>query len=1294
MNETIGSKAANFMGQLFLDETIVGYKNTKTGQVPILRFEAVYNFVTKGEPRTWRRINAIGEFLLTGTYEDSTRDTLPYAEKPIDIIAYDENDNTVKGLITACINHEIFETERPLKYDPKVDDESYAKYKQKYSELAGANNAAVRKHFAENFLYTDLDNFHLNDYSYFIHQALKIRFESWKDVPKNKPIQEIVSNASKKEKVVLEEEYAYNSDELEQDSRLWEFLETTYNKENREFAAGMKYKDILGKAFNVSKMDSISSINSSELNSFLKVFRDSSLEKAATLSTQYVDKLIDKMYSSGLLRLASYAKTIEEFGRQRLASLESAKKSANDALKPERDTAWLLELSKVLSVASRDPILLSIIYSYFPSLITFFFDAVAVTADYSNGGVGGGKEDAINSLDEFLKSFEKALGVGVNVDKQTINESVFRLVRDGKDSFANTARRIKEALDSYPLRRNIAPRSPDVFHLRIGASNFYVPPLTIDINTSFRTGSLTGGALRQKSSPKFNSGYKETSIRMRLFFPNYEEIWGISIDDASKIILTENYEIDFKTDGSSDEKIDKFLSSLRGLIAAFKYSPFLPIRNHYLNTVYGITGVALHSISVSTVPNFPFALAVDIELLNFNHKPFLPMINDFNQAIHWGKYRQYMGRAAGDLHRYVNSSFLMKTSESKNENEAKTQPKNENEAKTQPNRITVGSGTYDVTQYGASKLSRVSAYENDVITTNIVSEWMDGKNISFFVPAETQTKIFLPDTTSFRTDQEKAMKDYNQEYWQKLLGDIGIDINQSSDYGMNLTGVYNLSTQSTISPNVKYYIKSSIDFLTAGLGSRNTKLQVYAQIAIDFISENGLSGNEAAYIKDYNAQSVPAGTGPRDYSFQGQDFKDKYLSWMKQYLKELSAKAKNLLDAQVKSLTDKQAKKANIDIPDQYKNGSKQYKDLYDNIREQVKQGFNLLIYEQFFNSSMMKQLLEAARLRSGTYLFKEWEVPMLQIDLDPTSVVVKGVTCSISNNFGKMQLQMQDEPTYQHIGGGDTNINISITVVGEKELNKIKRVFDHVNALARLEHSTGVLGFMGIKNIITALCGVKYVVPSNFSAVTIPGYPHVYDINISLIDFDIFQQNRERLDSSQQRDLIKEFSSKRNPFLRIKQMWGQFNTYPDFPLDIKDKQGKIVGHLDPDFYFRSFDMFDKDIIYNISQAPKEIRIPTKGANIVEQTKQLLDLPIVSRILEFLRLYPESDYIDKNNLKKSFILDLKNFMDQSGASVDQIISLFSMVINNPNLVNSSNPEERKLYGSIQNMLKTEFIQNK
>ena len=1017
--------------------------------------------------------------------------------------------------------------------------------------------------------------------------------------------------------------------------------------------------------------------------SAIRIFQGTNVEAIAQLDSKYRKKIFSKIQDTGLFGLAFKGFSISEFGKKRLSSITSAKRGAADVLNPTTDTAWLTELTKVVRNLSSDPITLGIINSYFPSLVTFLFDAIAVTADYSSGGeVNGESDDSINSMKDFIASLEKAFGRGLNDSNQTFKQAVFTMAFN----FENTAKRMKAVLDNSPYRENTQPTSPDVFHLRLGAANFFVPPLSIDVNTSFKTGSLTGGALRQKNTPKFNSGYKESSIRMRLFFPNYEEIWGISIDDASKIVLGNNYEIDFKSDGASDQKIDKFLSSLRGLVAAFKYSPFLPIRNQYLNTVHGITAVALSSMSISTVPNFPFALAVDIELMNFNHKPLLPMINDFNQAIHWGKYRQFMGKAAGALHSYVNESFLMKTTDEK----APDTPVN-------TGTVTVGTGEYEISPYGAS-LTKQAAYYDDILKTNIVSEWNDGKNISFYVPAETQTKIFLPDATSFRNDEERLSSDQSQDFWGKILSGFGVDINESAGYGLNLSGVYNLSKNTGINPNIKYHLLTVMDILTAGLNDNSQRKKVYSYVATLFVKENSLDGAEQAYILNIDSTNVPPETGVRTYQFNSVSFVDtqgnpRSLSFMKAYLKEISKTSKNLLDQQTKSLADSQARKAGIKVPDTYADGTAAYKNLYDKIKDQIKNGFNLTLYERFFKSAPIEQLLEAARAKQGAFSFREWEVPMLKIDLDPAAAIVTGVSLTLGNNIAKLQLQMQDEPTYQHIGGKDTYINISMRIIGEKELTKLKRIFDHVNALARLEHSTGVIGFIGIKNIVTALSGVKYVLPSNFSVNTIPGFPHVYEVNISLIDFDIFQQSRERLDSNQQRELIEHFSSKKNPFLRIKQMWGLFNAYPDLPLDIKNGKNEVVGHLDPDFYFRSFEMFDKDIINNISTAPKQLDIPNPNDNFGVKVTESMHVHVASQIASFLRVYPSSNSSNAafQETRKDILNDVIFYLEKTGINFDQFISIFEKVIYNPNYFGLDSSDEKNKITSLKKNLITDYL---
>ena len=976
-------------------------------------------------------------------------------------------------------------------------------------------------------------------------------------------------------------------------------------------------------------------------SNFFNIFRGTS-NSVKDLSEMNASILFGKMEEIGLLNLSSYAYEISEFAKKRLRSKDTLKASADNVINPEVDLPWLISLTETVQKLKKDPLSFASIAYYFPSLTTFLVDALAVVGDYSNNGKGGGEEDTLNNPEDFARSLEKAFGV--TREGKAIFEMAYK--------FTNTSQRIQNVLKTSPFRANIAPNVPDIFHLRLGASNFYVPPISIDVNSSFKTGSLTGAAIRQKNSPKFNSGYKETSVRMRLFFPNYEEIWGLSIDNASQIDLNDTFKIDFKNGGDSEIKIDKFLSSLRGLVAAFKYSPFLPIKNHYLNVVHGITAVALSSMTVSTIPNYPFALAVDLELLNFNHQPFLPMIKDFNQAIHWGKYRQYMGKAAGHLHDYVNEEFLLKKSDVK---EA------DNTVKTGID-FGFGIGVVDPNaQPEPTPTIPQSGAFDSAININVISEWRNGNNISLFAPAETQTKIFLPDTSSFRTKQEKMYTDLGQGTWESLLSSIGIDINQSTSYGVSLQEVQDISLSSSFSKATKDVVKDAINILTAGINSDNMAEQAYAYFVASFIAENkNVTSAQQEWLKNsYNSYSL---LYPEEatYIFQGKYLEKTSLNAVRTSLERISENPSSYLDYLREGMTKEKLDK--IGIPaDEITDDTRAAVDA--KVRKELAQAFSATLYERFFKSGPIQSLMEAARERAGAFQFKEWEVPMIQVDLDPQSVIVNGVTVSMGNSLAKLQIQMQDEPTYQHIGGRDSNINISMTVIGEKELIKLKNVFDHISGLARLEHATGVIGFLGIKNIITALCGIKYVLPLNYSVSTIPNYPHAYDVQLSLIDFDIFQQKREELSSTQQKELIDQFSTKKNPFLRIKQFWGTFNSYPDFPLSVKNSGGDVVGHLDPDFYFRSFEMFDKDVVNSFSTQHQKIQdynfdTHSNGAGGVGGEGYDV-LGITAKILEFITSYNNS--ADETTTEE-IVNQIKDYIVANQIGLSRFIHIFRNVV--------------------------------
>lgn len=977
------------------------------------------------------------------------------------------------------------------------------------------------------------------------------------------------------------------------------------------------------------------------------------------LETATSKSIYARLESSGILQLASFAYEISNFAKKRLQSVATAKRSMDEYTSPEIDTPWLTILSEVVYNLQKDPISFSIINFYFPSLVTFVFDALAAVGDYSNNGKGGGAEDTLNNEADAMDSLEKAFGVTKG------GEAIFTLAF----RVENTAQRIKQALVDFPFRENIPPRKPDIFHLRLGAANFYVPPVSISVNSNFKTGSLTGGAIRQKNTPKFNAGYKETTISMRLFFPNYEEIWGLSISDAATLNLDESFNINFKNGGDDEAKIDKFLSSLRGLVAAFKYSPILPIKNDYLNSVHGITAVGLSNMSIATAPNYPFALVIDLEMVHFNHKPFLPMLKDFNQAIHWGKYRQYMGKAAGEMHRYVNESFLIKTSDNKVVDTALDQG-----ALTAAG-LEAQSESFDINVLPEDvQLTYLNSFRDDVLSTNIISQWRDGSNITLFTPAETQTKIFLPDNTSFRSDQEKILNNTASGLWDRLLNSFGIERSVNSPLIKDIDGIKSMSLEANFPKGMRNFMKQAVDSLTAGISTTDTKKKVYLYLAKSFVIANAtrLDQEQQKWLLDYlgpEERVLVAGyfsqynSTEESYFIYGVLTSDKSLDQIK-YLFDLKAgESGSVLDILIDEEIARQTKSAGVE-PDREK------------VTQQVTELFQVNMYERFFTDGFVKNMMEATRLRDGDYHFNEWEVPMNRVDLDPKSAIVNGVSVSMGNNLAKLQIQMQDEPSYQYIGGKDSYINVSMTVFGEKELLKIRSVFDHVNGLARLEHSTGVIGFLGIKNIITALSGIKYVLPLNYKVDTIPNYPHVYAVQLSLVDFDIFQQQREKISSKQQKDLIEHFGTKRNPFLRMKQLWGSFNAYPDLPLGVKDKNGDIVGNLDPDFYFRSFEMFDRDIINNNTTQVDLAKAFTfddsdrsfYGSNTEIELKKA---SVKHRIKDFMRRYSFTDAANvvaiqsRRQTNQDLINEMIDFVDESGVSIHNFIALFQQATSEP-----------------------------
>lgn len=199
--------------------------------------------------------------------------------------------------------------------------------------------------------------------------------------------------------------------------------------------------------------------------------------------------IFEKIGQSGLLELAQMAGGIQEFARLRFQNEQTLRKSASEFNSPMRDTIWLDKLIQAKNFFYKDPFALTTVYKYFPNLYRLYISALAATADY-----GYSEEDALNNHEQIMEKMFKAFGTD---DK---GDAIFKPIW-AIDNFL-TGQRIEEEIKNIGFGSSNPPKTPDIFHLRLGAANFYVPPVSINVNTGFKTGSLTGRSNKTKKLSK------------------------------------------------------------------------------------------------------------------------------------------------------------------------------------------------------------------------------------------------------------------------------------------------------------------------------------------------------------------------------------------------------------------------------------------------------------------------------------------------------------------------------------------------------------------------------------------------------------------------------------------------------------------------------------------------------------------------------------------------------------------------------------------------------------------------
>ena len=207
-----------------------------------------------------------------------------------------------------------------------------------------------------------------------------------------------------------------------------------------------------------------------------------------------------------------------------------------------------------------------------------------------------------------------------------------------KLSRLSTNRRI-EPLNQFDYVEYDHRYAYDPFNLLIGDSWFMIPPEMIMVSSESNANTVT--TLRQENRMKTKNGYHNRIIQISMVFNGYDEINGFKVKGP------------VHDDGNGVYTDICYVDGLRQLLAQFKYTPFLPISNEFINLTYGIFTVALQAINIFTVEGFPDMLQCSIILQEAEMFPYIEQPSVALQyMIDWDLYRYHIQSFMTEVHEY------------------------------------------------------------------------------------------------------------------------------------------------------------------------------------------------------------------------------------------------------------------------------------------------------------------------------------------------------------------------------------------------------------------------------------------------------------------------------------------------------------------------------------------------------------------------------------------------------------------------------------------------------------------
>lgn len=706
----------------------------------------------------------------------------------------------------------------------------------------------------------------------------------------------------------------------------------------------------------------------------------------------------------------------------------------------------------------------------------------------------------------------------------------------------------------------------------IGDTLLVVPPTSIRMvsqSASQRTSLIRSKGAVTKTIPKV-----ERIIEMQLYFNGDTGINGIPYEQKTP----------------SGETMIYYMNGLRSLIAQFKFTPYLPIDNKYINQVLNIEAVSLNSISINTVPGFPKTLQATIRLTDFEYRQFLPEIlppnidkkedftmNLFAQTIHFPVMRYYYQKAirngeAANLLEYNTQPYLAATLGQKtvlqpmkfdkplidfyiaNEEHLKMRKQLKEALEKKPFETVV---TYTDTEKKflkeVAKMHSVMAstlYKSMSKDNNLIQELNNAKGLNYKGDCKEVLDVPVASITRGIMGVNKGAIQIRDNYLQPIVNNLNTFFANKDAFDHTIIKDHNvvireneLKEGDKTDIKVSLALKLVIDWNKASADLESKLKQDYGKLfAIDtkklLVDHAFTIGYTAEFKKDATTSNLQISGG---FSVQQTGSKSTDLDYSNTDISLLARLANDF---------------GEIDATDGTSTNSLEGNDLFS-------------------------QNQELAKMKDNIDLESE---ESMKFDKYPIyNCIVESVNVVYNNNFNKMSLNAMHGYVSQYIGASDTMMEVTIKTKDESIVNSLQTLPRQMAELLINYRKIMTCSPLRIDCEIARLAGINEVVVESVDVSTIPNMPGFYAINLRLMSVDRTLRNKEALKKVDNIDTSltnNDSSLMTKNFFQLKSVLSKVELYPDLELPtlaeleklgyyfIRYKNQKNREFPDADFYF------------------------------------------------------------------------------------------------------------------------------